>query len=459
MNADSYDVIIVGAGMAGLNLGSLLARAGRRVLVLEQEDRVGGRAISGRHQNSAVDNGIHVLVWSGYQEEVFRRIDKTFPPNVITWKRSGNIYRDGEWRSFDDILTASAVEVEKIYSDAIYDRSYEEMDDIDDVSMEKFIWDRTRDEGARAWFAYLGWIYAGTRSTPNDVSAGSVFRAWKRQAEADETGRLRRLGYLVKGGSGALAPPLVEAITENRGEVRTGARVSRIVIEGGRARGVEVETGDRVIPTQVRDTEFIGAPVVVSAVPLWDILNIIPEDDLPPWYAARIRFLADKNLSVWSVTYGLDGSTGFDDSGLKWVQAGPVSGRPWVAGFLPYSDTEGQYEVTCWLQSGWWEPPSVFHRHRASVKTMIRRMFDTWEADIREIFPELEANRLWTVRSLGPSTIIETPGYAGRHLISMVPEGVEGLYLVGEKTREAEIMGIYGSAKVALECADRILEL
>jgi hypothetical protein len=163
-------------------------------------------------------------------------------------------------------------------------------------------------------------------------------------------------------------------------------------------------------------------------------------------------------LNVWSITYGLDHRVAFDDSGLKWVQAGPKSGRPWVAGFLPYADTEGQYEVTCWLQTGWWEPPSVFETASARVKAQIRQMFQVWEADIRELFPEVEANCLWTIRSFGPSTIIETPGNVGKHLISMEPEGVEGLYLVGEKTQEAEMMGIYGSARVALECANRILK-
>ncbi len=62
------------------------------------------------------------------------------------------------------------------------------------------------------------------------------------------------------------------------------------------------------------------------------------------------------------------------------------------------------------------------------------------------------------MRSVGPSTILETPGNVGPHLISMEPEGVEGMYLVGERTQEAEIQGIYGSAQVALLCAERILE-
>jgi phytoene dehydrogenase-like protein len=268
---------------------------------------------------------------------------------------------------------------------------------------------------------------------------------------------LTDLGYLVQGGSAALAPPLVETIVENGGEVRTNSRVSKVVIEDGRARGVEMESQDRVIPTQVLDTEFIEASVVISAVPLWDVLNVVSEDDLPPWYAERIRFLSRKTLNVWTLDYALDNKPSIDESDLMYVPAGPISGRAWVAGLMPFADTEGQYAVTCWLYTGWHQLPPVFDTARASVKAQVRQLFDTWEADVREFFPELEADCLWTVRSFGPATILETPGNVGKHLISMVPEGVESLYLVGEKTQEAEIMGIYGSAQVALKCADRIL--
>jgi monoamine oxidase len=40
---NSYDVVVIGAGAAGLNAGRLLAQAGKRVVVLEARDRIGGR--------------------------------------------------------------------------------------------------------------------------------------------------------------------------------------------------------------------------------------------------------------------------------------------------------------------------------------------------------------------------------------------------------------------------------
>jgi protoporphyrinogen oxidase len=456
MANESYDVVIVGAGTGGLNVGSLLATAGKRVLVLEKQSEVGGRAISTRYKSCVLENGIHGLILSGHQDEVYRRVGKTLPPNINKWTGS-QIYLDGEWKNFASLVAGSEDELERVLTDAVFDRSYEEIQALSDISVEKFVSDRTDDEGALAWFRYMGWLYGGTKFPPTDMAACSLFCTFKRRAEA-HGGKLTDLGYLVAGGSVAIAPPLVEAIVENGGEVRTNSRVSKVVIEDGRARGVEVESQERVIPTQVVDTEFIGASVVVAAVPLWDVLNVVSEDDLPPWYAERIRFLSRKTLNTWTLTYLLDTKPSFAESDLMCVPAGPISGRPWIAAVLPFAETEGQYAVTCFFYTGWYEPPSIFEAARASVRSQIRQVFDVWEADIREIFPELEANSLWTVRSVGPSTILETPGNVGKHLISMEPEGVEGLYLVGERTQEAEIQGIYGSAQVALKCADRILK-
>ena len=39
--AEKYDAIVIGAGVGGLSVGTLLAKEGNKVLILEQLDRVG----------------------------------------------------------------------------------------------------------------------------------------------------------------------------------------------------------------------------------------------------------------------------------------------------------------------------------------------------------------------------------------------------------------------------------
>ena len=58
------DVVIVGAGFAGLSAAVRLARGGARVIVLESKSRLGGRAtaFADRETGELVDNGQHVLL-------------------------------------------------------------------------------------------------------------------------------------------------------------------------------------------------------------------------------------------------------------------------------------------------------------------------------------------------------------------------------------------------------------
>src|SRR5579872_7609900 len=65
-----YDAIIIGAGHNGLVTAAYLARAGRRVLVLERRDIVGGACVSEE-------------TWPGYKVSTAAYVNSLFRPEII----------------------------------------------------------------------------------------------------------------------------------------------------------------------------------------------------------------------------------------------------------------------------------------------------------------------------------------------------------------------------------------
>ena len=68
-----YDAVIVGAGISGLATGALLANAGKKVLVLEKTNSIGGRMLNVDYQGHILDNGMHAFSSVGYLEEIFSK--------------------------------------------------------------------------------------------------------------------------------------------------------------------------------------------------------------------------------------------------------------------------------------------------------------------------------------------------------------------------------------------------
>lgn len=77
-----YDVIVIGAGLGGLTSGALLAKQGRKVLVLEQSSRVGGCCSTFEKDGYHFDVGASIVEIIQPIEKVFKLLGATLQEEI-----------------------------------------------------------------------------------------------------------------------------------------------------------------------------------------------------------------------------------------------------------------------------------------------------------------------------------------------------------------------------------------
>ena len=90
----SADVIIVGGGLAGLSAATLLARAGRSVIVFEQAGRLGGRACTHVRDEVHWNLGPHALYRAGRAFRLFEELGVPFSGRLPNPGRGLLVRRD-----------------------------------------------------------------------------------------------------------------------------------------------------------------------------------------------------------------------------------------------------------------------------------------------------------------------------------------------------------------------------
>lgn len=88
---ESYDAIVIGSGMGGLTVASLLAQIGKkRVLVLERHFKLGGYTHSFRRGKYEWDVGVH-YIGEMHADKLCRRIMDLVTDHQVLWHRCGPI--------------------------------------------------------------------------------------------------------------------------------------------------------------------------------------------------------------------------------------------------------------------------------------------------------------------------------------------------------------------------------
>jgi all-trans-retinol 13,14-reductase len=288
-----WDYLVIGSGMGGMTAAAMLAKLGKRVLVLEQHYIPGGYTHTFQRKGWTWDVGVHAVGEVG-ERSATGRLLRFLTGGRLEWASLGQVYDefyypDGVTVGFADSKTQFVANLKAAFP--------AEAADIDRYMVEVNAAAKAM-KGFYTARALPGWL-AGIvqRLMAPDAARVLATRTADVLAEVTANPRLRTVlagqwgyygvtperscfgvhalvtrhyfhgGYYPVGGSAKIADGLLQTVAEAGGWTRVKADVGRILIEGGRAVGV-----------QLRDGETIRAGRVISAAgALNTIRHLLPK--------------------------------------------------------------------------------------------------------------------------------------------------------------------------------------
>jgi len=308
-----YDVVVVGAGLGGLSVATLLAKKGASVLLLERHNVPGGYATSFVRGRYEFEVALHELSGIGPPEHrgpLYRYLDSLGVASQLEFSPIGELYRSvfpdldvtlpvGEEagretlcdtfpheargiRRFLDRIQAVGRQVGRLEAEGAMGKPLMELIGNPLTAPSRLgqvvrylpttwggVLDRdVADPRARAVLSQY-WGYFGL--PPSEVSF--FYFAIGLYA-------YMRLGpWYVKGRSQALSNAFVAALESHGGEIEFNRGVARITSAGGRVDGVVTDDGEQIA----------ARAVVSNADPITTCRILMGEDDVPTEFFASLR--------------------------------------------------------------------------------------------------------------------------------------------------------------------------
>lgn len=438
------DVIVVGAGIAGLGVAGLLQRKGLKTLVLEKSETPGGRARTEALQEGwKVDTGIHCVdngdksAYADLLRKVGKEIDWTIPLEGMM------VYDEGKWLHGANYFKLSDQENEDMAAliTGFAAMSEAEIDRLDNVSMANYLKEKAASPKIVELFSILGMLQS-TLSRPEIISMGEFISTFLEQI-IKSGGSIDKSNTRVPfGGIGTMTGAQADAATEAGVKFKYGTPVKRVI--AGKGGMIKVIT----------EKEEYTVPRVVMALPIWEMVKLFPDDDkaLPQGWLKYMRSLVDETTAAIGFTLGASKPL-FTEPVYLAVWSIPGVGLPMQIFIQTNFDKTVAPPGHMVAYIGACCMPEQARDDRFCQEVWSR----LWQT-LQSMFPGLEESLVWKRpdRWIAIDGLGRSPGLTGKYRPPVYMQEVPGLYFAGD-CYSGRGVGMNAAANSAMLCAEKVL--
>jgi phytoene dehydrogenase-like protein len=458
-----HDVIVVGGGIGGIGVAALLAKQGRKVLLLEQHAKVGGKCASHEKDGFKVPDFLHAFARGskGNCSLIARMVGEE-----IAWGRKVDglpLYLNGQWIKLiigeglwdpprlqglklplkDGIAVAKLMVLDTLPK--LFTKKGQ--DELDRTDLRSWLSKRTDNAVIHGLVAYCFPAYYGVPYW--EASVGETLRIlW-------DLWKSRVISYPMEG-CGAIPEAFLKGFKKYGGEFEQG-KVKRIVVSEGKVQGVELSDG-----------KLLEAPLVISNAGIRKtVLGLVGEEHFDKGYVNYVRDLKPSctalvihialSKKIIDVPGGVTVPSEDPVKYFRQLERGEIPEKPTIWAAIPSSITpevapQGKQLLVLGV-------PVPYRDDADYWKKWADKLFAAGE----ELFPGISEYIIWKEVATGDRVkklddlgvgfpVAQTNWQCGANRPSMISP-INGLYYVGADVGKRAI-GVDMAAESALRCAE-----